>query len=125
MIMFAVAIGGGSPARADHGDAAAAQAAADIQSARDRANEASQAMFDAESRIDTLTIEIAAAEKRLAEVQAQASEMRRELEQQAVRSFVNSGATDFPLLLGLDETNDVIVANTNWTIDGPKLRRRR
>lgn len=39
-------------------DPAAVRAAQEIQAARDRANAASQAMFDAESRLDTLEVEI-------------------------------------------------------------------
>lgn len=97
-------------AEADHSGNAAAEAAQAIQAARDRANAAAQAMFDAESELDHLTLEIADAETELAAVEAQASDMRAGLQQDALRSFANSG-TAIPLLIDLDEANDKITAN--------------
>jgi murein DD-endopeptidase MepM/ murein hydrolase activator NlpD len=91
---------------ATHSGEQAEQAARDIQDARDRANSASQAMFDAESQVDQLEVEIAEAEKDLAAVEAQASAMRSQLETTAVRSFVNSGASTFVLLIDLEAAND-------------------
>lgn len=97
---------------ADHGTDAAKQAAADIQAARDRANAASQAMFDAESDIDGLDLDIAAAEAELAELDAQAARMQKGLEDQAVRSFVGAGAGgNFPLLIDFDQLNDGLTAD--------------
>ncbi|MEP6152329.1 peptidoglycan DD-metalloendopeptidase family protein [Ilumatobacter sp.] len=101
-----------SPVVADHGTAAAKQAAPDIQSARDRANTASQAMFDAESDIDGLDMDIAAAEEELADLEAQAAEMEQGLQDQAVRSFVGAGTgSEFPLLIDLDQINDGLTAD--------------
>ncbi|MEP4652097.1 MAG: peptidoglycan DD-metalloendopeptidase family protein [Ilumatobacter sp.] len=101
-----------SPVVADHGTGAAKQAAADIQSARDRANTASQAMFDAESDIDGLDMDIAAAEEELADLEAQAAEMEQGLQDQAVRSFVGAGTgSEFPLLIDLDQINDGLTAD--------------
>ncbi len=91
-------------------DPAAVRAANEIQAARDRANAAAQAMFDAESRLDTLEVEIAAAEKDLAAVEAEANSMRSSLQQDAQRSFVNSG-TSMPLLIDLDQANAGITAD--------------
>lgn len=88
----------------------AAQAAREIQAARDRANEASQRMFDAESEVDQLEVEIGDAEAELAAVEAQSSAMRTELEAQAVRAFTESGTAAFPLLIDLDHANDEITA---------------
>lgn len=97
---------------ADHGTDAAKQAAADIQAARDRANAASQAMFDAESDIDGLDLDIAAAEVELAALETQAADMQQGLEDQAVRSFVGAGTgSEFPLLIDLDEINDGLTAD--------------
>jgi murein DD-endopeptidase MepM/ murein hydrolase activator NlpD len=95
---------------AEHGTEAAKRAAEDIQNARDRANAASQAMFDAESRIDSLAIEITAAEKHLGELEAEANEMQAGLEEQAVRSFMNAGASDFSLFLDFEGINDSLSA---------------
>ena len=97
---------------AAHSGAEAEQAARDIQAARDRANEASQAMFDEESRIDQLTIGLAGAELELAGIEAQAGTMRDDLTATAMRRFVNSGGPSFPLLMDLDGTNDGFTADT-------------
>jgi peptidoglycan LD-endopeptidase LytH len=100
-----------SPAVADHGTDAAKQAAADIQAARDRANTAAQAVFDAESRIDGLGLEIVAAEEQLAVLESAAAAMRQGLEDQAIRSFVNAGTDEFALLIDFEEINDEITAD--------------
>ncbi|NND74552.1 MAG: hypothetical protein HKN44_06055, partial [Ilumatobacter sp.] len=103
--LLMVVVVAASPARADHGDDDAARAAAAIQAARDEANAAAQAMFDAESLIDSLAVEIDDAERHLRAVEARADSMRVELEQQAIRSFVRSGTSDFPLLIDVQEAN--------------------
>jgi murein DD-endopeptidase MepM/ murein hydrolase activator NlpD len=100
---------------ADAQDPAAVKAAKEIQAARDRADAAAQAMFDAESRLDTLEVEIAAAEADLAAVEAQASSMRSSLQQDAQRSFVNSG-TSIPLLIDLDQANAGITADRQASV---------
>ncbi|WP_394936737.1 peptidoglycan DD-metalloendopeptidase family protein [uncultured Ilumatobacter sp.] len=89
---------------------AARQAAREIQAARDRANEAAQALFDAESLIDTLSLEIAEAQQELTAVEAESSEMRRSLESSAVRRFTQSGGSSFILLGDLDEASDELTA---------------
>lgn len=91
-------------------DAAAVRAAQEIQAARDRADAAAQAMFDAQSRLDTLAVEITDAERELAAVEARADTMRASLQQDAQRSFVNSG-TDLPLLVDLENANAGITAD--------------
>jgi murein DD-endopeptidase MepM/ murein hydrolase activator NlpD len=96
-------------------DPAAVRAAQEIQAARDRANAAAQAMFDAESRLDTLELEITAAEQDLAAVEAQATSMRSSLQQEAQRSFVNSGSS-IPLLIDLDEANAGITADRQASV---------
>ena len=68
-------------------------------------------MFDKESEIDQLELEIAETEKQLAAVEARADEMRDGLEAQAVRQYVGAGGSDFPLFIDLDETNDVLAAD--------------
>jgi hypothetical protein len=91
---------------AHHGSDAAKQAAADIQAAQDRANDASQAMFDAESDIDGLGIDIAA------------TDMQDGLEAQAVRSFVGAGSGgDFDLFIDFDDSNDSNDSNDSLTAD--------
>ena len=97
-------------AGADHSGDAAAQAAQEIQAARDRANAAAQAMSDAESELDQLSLDIADAEARLVAVEAQANQMRSSLRQDALRSFAHSGAA-LPLLIDLEDANDEITAD--------------
>lgn len=64
-------------------------------------------MFDAESEIDRIDIDIAAAEVELAGLEAQAATMQNGLEGQAIRSFVDSGTrNDFPLLIDFEQIND-------------------
>jgi hypothetical protein len=55
--LILVTVAPGDAARADHEGPAAEQAAREILAAQERANEAAQAMFDAESRLDVLTVE--------------------------------------------------------------------
>jgi len=100
------AVGPAAPAGAEHGTEAAKQAAREIQAARDRANAAAQAVFDAASNIDTLTIEIADAEVELAAVEAESDEMRAALEESAIRRFTRSGGSDFILLGDFDDANN-------------------
>lgn len=95
--------------------AAAEQAAREIQAARDRANAASQAMFDAESTLDELSLAIVDAERELASVEAQADSMRSSLEAGAQRAFANSGATN-PLFVDLDDANDGITADRQASV---------
>src|SRR6187402_1568898 len=95
---------------AQQGETPAEKAAREIQAARDRANEAAQAMFDAESEFDTLTIDISEAEAELAVIEAEAAEMRSGLQDGAVYNFVDAGSGSFPLLIDLDATNDELAA---------------
>ena len=98
----------GSTVAADHGDEAAARAAAEIQAARDRANAAAQALFDAQSRIDQLDIDIADAERELDRLETELGEVRRSLGVEAQRRFVGSGIEEFPLLIDLEDASDQI-----------------
>ncbi|MEM8620196.1 MAG: peptidoglycan DD-metalloendopeptidase family protein [Actinomycetota bacterium] len=92
-------------------DADAQRAAAEIQAARDRANEAAQAMFDAESELDQLSLDLEDAEEQLAEVEGEASEMRDTLATSALRTFVSAGSTANPLLVDFDAASDVLTAD--------------
>lgn len=92
---------------AQEADPQAARAAQEIQAARDRANAAAQAMFDAESTLDQLELDIAAAEEQLAATEVLADSMRASLERSAQRSFTRAGDS-MPLLIDLDQANDRI-----------------
>jgi murein DD-endopeptidase MepM/ murein hydrolase activator NlpD len=107
IIVAVVAVG--APSQVD-AESAAERAANEIQAARDRANDASQAMFDAESRVDELTIAVADAEQQFAEVEARAAEMQHALQEDAVRRFMDAGSTSIPLLSDLDGVHDARTA---------------
>jgi murein DD-endopeptidase MepM/ murein hydrolase activator NlpD len=96
--------------QATHSGSEAEQAAREIQAARDRANEASQAMFDAESTLDQLAIDIDRQQVALGEANAQADQMRVQLQALAARSFVNGGSAAMPLLVDLDDANEALTA---------------
>lgn len=82
-------------------ESAAQRAAAEIQAARDRADRAASAMFDAESRLDSLTIDEQNLVVQVAELEAVASQLQIDVEELAVQRFV-SGGSSIPLLSGLD-----------------------
>jgi murein DD-endopeptidase MepM/ murein hydrolase activator NlpD len=97
-------------ANATHSGAEAEQAAQEIQAARDRANEASQAMFDAESTMDQLAVEIERKQADLAAANERAAEMRTQLQALAARSFVNGGTAAMPLLIDFADANQALTA---------------
>ena len=74
----AAALGGMSVGTLDaqDSDTAAERSAREIQAARDRANAAAQAMFDAESRIDQLAVEIESTNTELAALEAEVAAFR-------------------------------------------------
>jgi murein DD-endopeptidase MepM/ murein hydrolase activator NlpD len=84
---------------AAHEGETAERAAQEILQARDRANQAAQAMFDAEAELDVLTVELTAAEERLAGLEAQIVALRSELTARAVQRFVGGSNGPLPLLL--------------------------
>ena len=98
-------------AAADHAGAAAEQAARDIQEARDRANAAAQAMFDAESALDLLEVEIAQTEADVAGLEGQVGLMRESLAQRAVQRFTQGGTVGNPLFTPVDQINAVATAD--------------
>lgn len=81
-------------------ESAARRAAAEIQAARDRADRAASAMFDAESRLDSLTIEEENLALQVAELEVVSSQLAVDVAEVAVRRFVSGGA-GIPLLSGL------------------------
>ena len=90
---------------ADHDGPAADQAAREILAARDRANAAAQAVFDAESELDTLSIELARAENDLAETESAVAALRDGLAESAVRQFVGGTGQSNPLFTDMASMN--------------------
>jgi len=89
----------------------AERAAREIQDARDRANAAAQAMFDAESRIDQLDLEIAAKEAELAKMEADVATLRDSLSATAVQRFTQGITVGNPLFTPVDGMNSQATAN--------------
>ena len=100
----------GPHAGADSDDEAAERAAAEIAAARERANDAAAAYFDALSELDQLEDEA----KRLAadavKLERQVDALRDQVEQVAVNRFVSSGNAGIPLLSGVREPSERLQA---------------
>jgi murein DD-endopeptidase MepM/ murein hydrolase activator NlpD len=67
-------------------------------------------MFDAESTLDQLAIEIEQKRTDLALANAEADAMRVQLQALAARSFVNGGTASMPLLVDFDVANEALTA---------------
>jgi murein DD-endopeptidase MepM/ murein hydrolase activator NlpD len=106
----------GGVADAQDSDTAAERAAREIQAARDRANAAAQAMFDAESRIDQLAVEIESTNAKLESLESEVAGLRADLEEMAVRKFVSSGVSQNPLLAGVEGANDAAAADVLFAV---------
>ena len=91
-------------------DAAAERAAREIQDARDRANEAAEAFFEAESDLDVLNQEVERLELETEVLQATVDRLRRDVESVAVARFMSSGSTGIPLLTGIRAPQDEVQA---------------
>ncbi len=94
-----------------YAESAAEKAAREIQDARDRANAAAQAVFDAESRIDQLDVEIAAKEAELAKMEANVATLRDSLAAAAVQRFTQGATVGNPLFTPVDGINSAATAN--------------
>jgi murein DD-endopeptidase MepM/ murein hydrolase activator NlpD len=106
----------GGVADAQDSDTAAERAAREIQAARDRANAAAQDLFDAQSRIDQLAVEIESTTEELKTLESEVAEFRGDLEQMAVRKFVNSGVGQNPLLTGVEKASDSAAADVLFAV---------
>ncbi|MCX6521733.1 MAG: peptidoglycan DD-metalloendopeptidase family protein [Actinobacteria bacterium] len=86
--------------RADESDDAAQQAAEEIADARERANAAADALFQAESDLDQLELSQQALESDIAVLQSQIDALRATVEKVAINRFTRSGTDSLPLLTG-------------------------
>jgi murein DD-endopeptidase MepM/ murein hydrolase activator NlpD len=96
-----VLIGSAAPAGAQTDDDAAEQAAREIADARDRANQAAEDFFAAESRLRLLELEQERLVMELEDLADLVEELRRAVEFVAVNRFVSSGASGIPILTDL------------------------
>jgi murein DD-endopeptidase MepM/ murein hydrolase activator NlpD len=97
----AVLISASASATAQTDDDAAQQAAREIAAARDRANQAAEDFFAAESRLELLLLEQERLQLELADLADEVSELKRKVEYVAVTRFVSSGASGIPILTDL------------------------
>lgn len=109
-VLLVWAIDPADPVGAEHEGEAAERAAREILDARDQANDAAQAMFDAESRLDGLTIELARAETDLAALEVEVGELRKGLSESAVRQFVGAGRDSLILFQDVGRGNEEVAA---------------
>ena len=82
-------------------DDAAERAAREISAARDRANQAAEDYFAAESRLELLLLEQDRLQLEIQDLAAEVDELKRAVEYVAVSRFVSSGASGIPILTDL------------------------
>lgn len=87
-------------------DSVAEEAAREIADARERANEAADALFDAESLLDTIELERRALEVEVDSLEERIAELQRTVELVAVNRFTRSGSGSLPLLTGFRAAGD-------------------
>lgn len=87
-------------------DDAAEQAATEIADARERANAAADALFEAESELDGLEMEQQGIEADIAALEAQIGDLQRTVEAVAVNRFTRAGTSSIPLLTGFERAGD-------------------
>ena len=81
-------------------DSSAQQAAREIADAREQANAAADAYFEAESELDSLGIEAQGLEAEVADLQGQVAALQERVQQVAINRFTRSDTTTSPLLNG-------------------------
>lgn len=90
---------------------AAARAAAEIQAARERANDAAAAVIDAEVELENLEEDAAELTKRRDDLQGQVDSLQGEVEQIALNQFMaGGGGGSLDLLTGPGESTDRLIA---------------
>ena len=92
-------------------DDAARAAAREIQAARDRANAAAEAYFEAQSDLEVLEDEAAGMQRRAETLEERVETLRRDVQAVAVARFATSGAQGIPLLTGLQAPKDQVQAD--------------
>jgi septal ring factor EnvC (AmiA/AmiB activator) len=100
-----------SPVAAQTDNDAAERAAREILAARDRANDAAEAFFQAESDIEVLEDEAVRLELEIERLEVAVEDLQRDVESLAIARFVDSGSSGIPLLTNLDEPQDKVQAD--------------
>jgi peptidoglycan LD-endopeptidase LytH len=97
-------------AAAQDGDDAARLAAREIQSARDRANAAADALFEAQSELEVLEDQMLGVERQVGQLEQRVERLQRDVQSIALARFAMSGANGIPLLTGVQAPNDQVQA---------------
>ena len=95
---------------AQSSDDAARQAVAEIQAARDRANAAADAFFQAQSDLEVLQDDVGRLELEEAQLVTNVEKLKRDVEGVALGRFVDSGSGGIPLLTGMQAPKDQVQA---------------
>lgn len=97
-----------APSSAVQADDAADQAAKEIADARERANAAGTAYFEAESKLDQLSLQSQALQADVADLQGQVDSLQERVEQIAVNRFTRSSTSSSPLLNGFSTPEELM-----------------
>ena len=100
----------GPTGAAQTSDEEAAQAAREIQAARDRANAAAGAFFQAQSDLEVLVAEAETLARETDDIERRVAALRRDVEAIAIARFATSGSSGIPLLTGLQPPKDQVQA---------------
>lgn len=95
-----------SPAGLAHAESDADRAAREIADARERANAAAEALFQAEADLDSLEVEQQRLGQEVTALEAQVAALQATVEAVAVNRFTRSGTTSLPLLTGFESVGD-------------------
>ncbi len=98
-------------ATAQSSDNAAQQAAREIQAARDRANAAADAYFQAQSDLEVLEDQAVGMQREADALEQRVDKLRSDVQSLAVARFATSGAQGIPLLTGLQAPKDQVQAD--------------
>jgi len=98
-------------ATAQSSEDAAREAAREIQAARDRANAAAAAYFEAQSDLEVLEDDAVSMQGRAEALEARVDKLRSDVQSLAVARFATSGAEGIPLLTGLQAPKDQVQAD--------------
>lgn len=110
-VCVGVLFGATAPATAQTDDDAAQQAAREIAAARERANQAAEDYFAAESRLELLLLEQQRLQVELGDLADVVAELRRAVEFVAINRFVSSGASGIPILTDLRAPTEQLQAD--------------
>jgi murein DD-endopeptidase MepM/ murein hydrolase activator NlpD len=108
-VPLAAGVAGGATAQTS--DDAAREAAREIQAARDRANAAAEAYFQAQSDLEVLEDEAVALQRRTDDLEQRVDDLHRDVQSVVVARFAASGAEGIPLLTGLQAPKDQVQAD--------------